>query len=324
MAHGPGKNHREGISLLELADMFPDEEAAVKWFESWLWPDGQMACLRCGSVNCYRVKSGKPMPYRCRDCRKYFSLKTNTSMEASNLPLRKWAYAIYLEITSLKGVSSLKLRRDLKIAQSSAWFMLHRIREGLGAERKRMFEGPVEVDETYVGGKRKNMSNAKRKELAGTGRGPVGKTAVAGMKDRETGQVAARVVERTDGETLKGFIDDHAEPDATLYTDDATAYRGSGRPHETVKHSVSEFVRGQAHTNGVESFWSMLKRGHTGVYHRMSPKHLQRYVDEFSGRHNIRNLDTIDQMAHVAAGMVGRRLLYRDLTADNGRSAVAS
>lgn len=179
--------------------------------------------------------------------------------------------------------------------------MLHRIRRGLAAERTRMFDGPVKVDEGYFGGKRKNMSNARRDELKDTGRGPVGKTAVAGMKDRKTGQVAAQVVERTDGETLKGFIDGHAGRDATLYTDDATAYRRTRREHETVRHSVSEYVKGQAHTNGVES----------------------RYVDEFAGRHNIRDLDTIDQMAHVAASMVGRRLLYRDLIADNGRSAAA-
>jgi len=117
---GPGKSYRQGISLLDLADMFPDEEAAVKWFEYWHWPDGEMACMRCGSPNCYRVKSGKPMPYRCRECKKYFSLKTNTAMEASNLPLRKWVYAIYLEITNLKGVSSMKLHRD-QASTSGGW-----------------------------------------------------------------------------------------------------------------------------------------------------------------------------------------------------------
>ena len=147
------------------------------------------------------------------------------------------------------------------------------------------------------------------------------------MKDRATKRVAARVIKHTDKETLGGFVDEHASPDAKLYTDDASAYRSTGRSHKRVKHSAQEFLRYLAgetvHTNGVESFWSVLKRAHKGVYHRLSPKHLQRDVDTFAGRQNLRELDTIDQMHHVVAGMVGRRLLYRDLVADNGRSAVA-
>ena len=198
-----------------MAEMFATEEKAVQWFEDSHWPTGEMACMRCGSLNAYRVKSGKPMPYRCRDCRNYFSLKTGTVMESSKLPLRMWGWAIYLELTNLKGVSAMKLHRDLGISYPSAWFMLHRIREAF-AEVRVGFEGPVEVNETYVGGKRKNMSTAKRKELEGTGRGPVGKTAVVGAKDRQTGQVAARVIERTDRETLQGFVDEHASPDAPL------------------------------------------------------------------------------------------------------------
>ena len=321
----PGKAHRKGISVMEVAEMFATEAKAIKWFENWYWPDGNMACMLCGSVNCYRVKSGKPMPYRCRDCRKYFSLKKGTAMEKSPLPLRVWGWAIYLELTSLKGVSAMKLHRDLDISYPTAWFLLHRIREAF-ADIAPVFDGTVEVDEAYFGRLRKNMSKAKRAEQ--TGRGPVGKTAVVAAKDRETKQVVARVIDRTDAETLQEFVDDHASPDATLYTDDATAYKGSGREHETVKHSVAEYVRYMAdatiHTNGVESFWSMLKRAHKGVYHRLSPKHLQRYVSEFAGRQNIRELDTLAQIQHVVAGMVGRRLMYRDLTADTGRSAVAS
>ena len=319
----PGKSHRKGISVMDMADMFATEADAEAWFEAVHWPNGEIACLRCGSEDAYRVKSGKPMPYRCRDCKRYFSLKTGTAMEDSKLPLRKWAWAIYLEMTSLKGVSSMKLHRDLGVTQKTAWFMLHRIREAF-ADIAPIFEGPVEVDETYVGGKRKNMSNAKRKELKGSGTGPVGKAAVVGMKDRDTNHVVAQVIERVDRQTLRGFVDAHAAPDATLYTDDSSTYKGTGRSHEAVKHSAAEYVRyletGEVvHTQGVESFWSMLKRAHIGVYHRLSTKHLQRYVSIFAGRQNVRDLDTIAQMQAVVMGMVGRRLTYRALVGKTTR-----
>ena len=309
MANAPGKSHRKGISLIELAEMFPDENAAVEWFEAWHWANGEIVCMRCGSLNAYRVKFGKPMPYRCRDCRRYFSLKTGTAMEASNIPLKKWAFAIYLELTNLKGISSMKLHRDLKVTQSTAWFMLHRIREGLATEGRQAFIGPVEVDETYVGGKEGNKHAKKRLNVGG---GTGGKVAVVAAKDRDSNQVVAEVIESVDAEALTDFVDSNASHDTMVYTDGSTAYRGREN-HEAVKHSVGEYVRGMVHTNGVESFWSMLKRGYHGTYHRMSEKHLQRYVNEFAGRHNIRDMDTVDQMAHVVAGMVGRRLLYRDL-----------
>ncbi|MCZ0935998.1 MAG: IS1595 family transposase [Gemmatimonadetes bacterium] len=328
-AKAPGKSHREGITMPQVARMFATEESAIKWFESWYWPDGNIVCRKCGSADgAYRVKSGKPQPYRCRDCRSYFSLKTGSAMEQSKLPLRLWGWAIYLEMTALKGVSSMKLHRDLGIRQATAWFMLHRIREAF-ADVRMAFTGPVEVDEAWFGGKRKSMSNAKRAELKrqGFAQGPKGKQAVVAAKDRETKQVVAKVVDRTDGATLGGFVDDHVAPDAKLYTDDTSAYKGTDRDRETVKHSAAEYVRYLAgetvHTNGVESFWSMLKRAHKGVYHRLSPKHLQRYVDTFAGRQNVREMDTLAQMQHVVAGMVGRRLMYRDLIADNGRSALA-
>ena len=204
------------------------------------------------------------------------------------------------------------------------WFLLHRIR-GAFADVHVTFDGPVEVDEAYFGGQRKNMSNKARKAL--TGRGPKGKQAVVAAKDRRTKNVVARVIDHTDKPTLHGFVDEHASATAKLYTDDATAYRGTGRHHETVKHSAAEYVRyldgEKVHTNGVESFWSMLKRAHKGVYHRLSPKHLQAYVDTFAGRQNVREMDTLAQMQHVVAGLIGRRLTYRDLVADNGRTAVA-
>ena len=196
----PGKAYREGISLIELGDMFPDEEAARLWFESWMWPTGRY-CPRCGNVRTHGA-SHKKSPYRCTDCRAYFSVKTGTALDSSKVPLRKWAFAIYLEATSLKGIASMKLHRDIKVTQKTAWFMLHRIREAWAGDCN-AFSGPVEVDETYFGGKRANMSNAKRIVLEG--RGPVGKTAVVGAKDRKTNRVSAQVVEETDSETANRY-----------------------------------------------------------------------------------------------------------------------
>ena len=166
-----------------------------------------------------------------------------------------------------------------------------------------------------MGGLEKNK-HAGQKLRAGCG--AVGKTAVAGAKDRETNRVSARTVQAIDRKTLQGFVADHAAPNATVYTDDASAYRGIPFELEAVRHSAGEYVRDEAHTNGIESFWSMFKRGYQGTYHKMSPKHLDRYVNEFAGRHNIREHDTIDQMAGIAAGMEGKRLRYADLIADNG------
>ena len=260
------------------------------------------------------------MPYWCKGCRSYFSVRTGTPMARSNVPLRKWAIAIYLCLTSLKSVSSMKLKRDIGVSQPTAWFMLHRIREAWGEDDDEPFDGPVEVDETYFGGKRRNMSNAKRKELAGTGRGAVGKTAVVGMKDRATNEVRAEVVTETDAETLQDFVEDNTEKDAKVYTDDAAAYKGVEREHKAVRRSVSEYVRGMAHANGIESFWAMIKRSHDGTFHKISPKHLHRYISEFAGKHNIRDSGTLAQMRDIVTRLVGRNLLYRDLIARNGLS----
>jgi len=313
MSQAPGKNYREGISLVELMDMFPDNETARKWFERQIWPDGPV-CPHCGTHNVQCDINHKTMTHRCRECedKPMFSVKKGSIMEGSNIPYRKWAIAIYLFTTSLKGVSSMKLHRDLKISQKSAWYMLHRIREVYETDNP-LYNGPVEVDETYIGGKRKNMSNRKRKALRDTGRGAVGKTAVVGMKDRETNEVTATVVENTDADTLQGLVAENTEETATVYTDDARAYNGMKRLHESVKHSISEYVRDQAHTNGIESFWALLRRGYHGTCHHMSSKHLHRYVEEFSGRHNDRNHDTVKQMSRLAENMVGKQLSFREL-----------
>ena len=318
MAKTAGKSYREGISLVELFRRFPDDATAEAWFVSQRWADG-VTCPHCGSLNVQSGAKHKTMPYRCREkeCSKRFSAKTGTVMEGSKLGFQVWMIATYLLSTSLKSVSSMKLHRDLNINQRSAWFLAHRLRMAL-ASRGDAFTGPVEVDEAYFGGKRKNMPKSKRKHL--TGRGAVDKTAVVGAKDRASNKVHAQVVRDTGAETLQGFVRDHADGGAVVYTDEHGGYRGlaGDYQHEAVKHSVGEYVRGQAHTQGIESFWSMLKRAHKGTFHKISPKHLDRYVSEFAGRHNAREHDTIEIMATFAEGSIGKRLKYDDLIADNG------
>lgn len=321
----PGKSHRKGISLPKLLKMFPNDEAARKWIESVVWPDGPH-CPHCGSFNVQCGIGHKTMTHRCRDCdnRPRFSVKMGTVMEGSNLGYQAWAIAAYMVTTRLKGVSSMEIHRILEITQKSAWHLMHRLRKSHESGLP-LFSGPVEADETYVGGKRKNMSLAKRKAMKGAGRGPVGKEAVVGVKDRETNKVAARVVQVTDAPHVAGFVAEKTKDGAKVYTDEAAVYNAL-KPfydHESVNHSVAEYVREQAHTNGMESFWSLLKRGYVGTFHKISPKHLQKYVNEFAGRHNDRNSDTIDQMKHVFAGLVGKRLKYDELTSDNGLSSGA-
>ena len=301
------------MTLMQLFAMFPDEATATTFIESVIWANGR-CCSKCGCVNTRPVPKATPMPYWCPDCRSYFSVRTGTPMARSNVPLRKWMIAIYLCLTSLKSVSSMKLHRDIGVRQSTAWFMLHRIREAWAVDSGGVFAGPVEADESFFGGKEKNK-HRRQKLLAG--RGPLGKVAVAGVKDRATRRVCATVVPDTTSATLRGFVTAHVADGAMVYTDGEPAYADLPR-HEVVKHSVGEYVRGMAYTNGIESFWSMLKRAHMGTFHKLSPKHLNRYVQEFAGKQNMRESGTLTQMRDTVSALVGRDLPYRSLIAANG------
>ena len=300
------------LSLFDLVQMFPDEQSAIDYLAKILWKDGTV-CPYCKGkrVTPRKVKNY----YRCNDCRRDFTIRVGTIFHRSHIPLHKWLYAMYLLVTARKGISSLQLSKELDISQKAAWFLEHRIREACGNQVHKILYGIVEADVAHLGGKEKNKHFKKRLHQ---GRGAVGKTHVHGMRDRK-GQVVLQVVEDEDAPTLQGIIKENVLFGSTVCTDEAGAYQGLAAAHfnhQTVNHSAGQYVNGAFHTNSIESVWAVIKRGHYGVYHKMSPPHRFRYIHEFAFRLNEGNCkyDTVDRLESLIRGAVGRRLTWKMLT----------
>lgn len=299
----------ETLSTFEFFNKFPDEESARKYFENQRW-QGEAACGHCGSTNVVECKDHKPMPYRCRDCRKHFSIRTGTVLAESRLPLQKWLLAIFMMTSARKGIPSTQMARELGITQKSAWFLAQRIRETWFKVAHDDMGPDVQVDETFIGGKEKNKHWDKRAKRVGGN----DKSVVVGIL-QDDGDVRAEPVADRSEHILQGFVRAHAEAGSTVVTDSHRSYNGlrDAYTHVSVNHSIGEYVKGKAHTNGIESFWALLKRGHYGVYHMMSAKHLHRYVNEFAFRHNTAQVGTMGFISMTIDRMFNKRLTYKEL-----------
>lgn len=300
---------KEFTSILDLIKKFPDEQSCIDQLGAIRWGGNVVSPFNAES-KVYKCKGNK---YKCKETGKYFNVRTGTIFEDTKLPLRTWFLAIYLIASHKKGISSHQLSRDLSVTQKSAWFILQRIRYAFDHENfVATMQGTVEADETYVGGRESNKP--KHKRVTGTkGRGMVSKTPVFGMLERG-GNVKAMVVPDTKGKTLLPIIQENVSPSAQVMTDEFAAYNQLKKTHEhkIVKHSLGEYANGTAHTNSLEGFWSLFKRGVIGIYHHVSKEHLQRYIDEFAYRYNTRTLTDSARFNLLLTNTTGR-LTYKEL-----------
>lgn len=291
-------------SILELLKAFPDEQTCIDHLEQLRW-NGNVVSPFDPTSKVYNCKGNK---YKCKNTGKYFNVKTNTIFDNTKMELQKWFLAIWLVTSHKKGISSLQLGRDLNITQKSAWFMLSRIRRCFGLNDDDQLDNEVEADETFVGGKNKNRhANKKFRETRED------KTPVLGMVERN-GKLKAKKVENTTLETLSSEILKNVKESAKIYTDEYTSYSRLKRvyDHAVVKHSQHQYVNGRVHTNTIESFWALLKRGIFGIYHFTSKKHLQLYVDEFVFRYNSRTSSEAMRF-NLLLQNTGNRITYKDL-----------
>lgn len=300
--------------ITELLDHFKDQATCVAYLEQQRW-GGNPACHHCGSLRVYRTNRG----FKCveKECSKKFTVLTGTVYENTKLPLRTWFAVIYLATSSKKGVSSLQISRQLSISQKSAWFLLHRVREMLKEKAPAMLKTHVQVDECYVGGLEKNKhASKKRKSIDGkrtTGRSDI-KTPVMGLFEKN-GKVRAFVVDGATRKIAEKIIATNIELGSTMVTDAFAMYNRIGKRynHIIVNHSKGQYVdENKFHTNNIENFWSVLKRGIIGIYHYVSPHHLHRYCNEFTGRYNTRKLAD-DERFELSIKNCEGRLKYKDL-----------
>jgi len=302
-------------TLLEAITYFAKPGVALRYLARMRWPNGPF-CPRCGEMEPRFLKTRQL--WQCRGCKRQFSVKVGTIMEDSPISLDRWLCGIWMVANCKNGVSSYELHRDLGITQKSAWFLLHRIRLAMevGGGIEKML-GPVEVDEAFIGGKVKNMSKSKRAALAQGpgGIGPQGKAIVMGMVDRNSKQIRAKVVPNAKSENLLPPVFANVKPGAKVFTDALGSYVAlrDHFDHESVNHFVDEYVRGEVHTNGIENFWSLLKRCLSGTYISVEPFHLSRYVDEQVFRYNHRKVSDGERFDGVLSRIAGRRMKYADL-----------